>query len=113
MRVERGYNTAGKGEDGVMRRADGRSASARAVAQRRHRVRAAAAASLAVLAILALSAANAPARVVHLNNGHRLSVEPARGGAPAGALATSGSGGKLEYHGGPIMPSNTNYALYW
>ncbi len=70
--------------------------------------------------ILAASAASASAVVVHLPNGHKLSLQPLQspfGALPLrGALATSSAAsgtGKLEYHGGPIMPSNTNYAVYW
>jgi len=48
--------------------------------------------------------------VLHLPNGNTISVQPLRGAAPA---STTASTGRLEYHGGPIMPSNTNYALYW
>jgi hypothetical protein len=82
-------------------------------------LRAAAAASLAAAAaVLALGAASASALVVHLGNGHTLSVQPRRGGPASpsipgtSAIGTAGAG-KLEYHGGPIMPSNTNYAVYW
>src|SRR5207302_1355649 len=45
--------------------------------------------------------------------GHRHELDRDRGpSSPARALATAGTA-KLEYHGGPIMPSNTNYAFYW
>lgn len=77
---------------------------------------------LAALALSALGVASASAVVVRLH-GKRLSYQPtlrdlvrpranplrsltpeARSGSPSGAV---------EYHGGPVMPSNTNYALYW
>ena len=63
-------------------------------------------------AILTVGAASASATVVHLKNGHALGVERVHGKAPA-AARTPASKAKLEYHGGPIMPSNTNYAVYW
>jgi IPT/TIG domain len=63
-------------------------------------------------AIAALGAASASALLVHLRNGHTLSFERLHGHVPGAALRTS-STAKLVYHGGPIMPSNTNYAVYW
>jgi hypothetical protein len=64
---------------------------------------------------LGAAACSASALVIQLPNGHRVSVQPLRGGAHFAppAIGTSGTGGRLEYHGGPIMSSNTNYALYW
>ena len=58
--------------------------------------------------------------IVHLN-GRTLSYEPPPPGAQTQAQAhgqgqgqAKGSSGKqVEYHGGPVMSSNTNYALYW
>jgi hypothetical protein len=64
----------------------------------------------AALMLVSLSG-SASALVLNLPNGHRLSVQALRG-APASALRSAGTA-KLEYHGGPIMPSNTNYAFYW
>jgi IPT/TIG domain-containing protein len=64
---------------------------------------------------LAACTGGASALVVQLPNGHRISLSPVRGGprsSAAPAVPAAGTG-KLEYHGGPIMPSNTNYALYW
>jgi hypothetical protein len=61
-------------------------------------------------AILAVCAANAAAVVVHLPSGPTISMQPLRGAATS-ALGTSP--GPLKYHGGPIMPSNTNYTIYW
>ncbi len=60
-------------------------------------------------AMLAIYAPNAPALVVHLHNGKTISYQPLRGAAPA--IGTSPE--PLKYHGGPIMPSNTNYTVYW
>ena len=85
--------------------------------------------SLALCAAVIATAATATASalIVHLD-GRALGYEPIAGAhanAGAAAPAGEGSGGKgpgkgssgkgklLEYHGGPVMPSNTNYALYW
>ena len=66
-------------------------------------------AALAAAPLLASGATSASALVVHLPNGNTISVQPLRGAAPA---STTASTGRLEYHGGPIMPSNTNYAVF-
>ncbi len=50
--------------------------------------------------------------VLHLRSGGTISYQPLHGAAAAPALAAAASG-PLQYHGGPIMPSNTNYTLYW
>lgn len=71
-------------------------------------------ASLAAAAALALTCAPASALIVHLRH-HRLSYQPTRRAAAqqlGGPTKTSGK--PLEYHpGGPVMPANTNYAIYW
>jgi hypothetical protein len=59
--------------------------------------------------MFALGAANASALIVQVR-GTLLSYQPVSG---AGVQASGSSGKPLEYHGGPIMPSNTNYTLYW
>jgi hypothetical protein len=38
---------------------------------------------------------------------------PARSSQDHGVSAKLGSGSTLDYFGGPVMPSNTNYAVYW
>src|SRR5579862_5422409 len=91
-----------KGEDGV--RAKSRLTAALAGA--------------AVIAASAIGAASAPAVVVHLHNGRTLSVQQLRGsglGQGLGGTSAIGTAGtaRLEYHGGPVMASNTNYAVYW
>jgi hypothetical protein len=65
---------------------------------------------LAAAALLGSAASGASALLLHLPNGKTISVQRLRGAA---ATSTTSSTGQLEYHGGPIMPSNTNYALYW
>src|SRR5690242_15401397 len=76
-------------------------------------LRAALAASICTALLLAISASPAPAVVVHLRNGHRLSYRPLRGHRLAASTRTTRRVHNLEYHGGPIMPSNNNYAFYW
>ena len=75
---------------------------------------------IAVLAtaLLALGATGASAVVVHLAGGKVISYEPVGGSfAPSLQLAPVAPLAKkqppLLYHGGPVMPSNTNYAFYW
>ena len=67
-----------------------------------------------MLAALAVTAGGASALVVHLPNGHTISLRPLPGGprAPTAAIRAA-EGSRLQYHGGPVMPSNTNYAVYW
>jgi len=66
---------------------------------------------VSALAIALVSAGPASAIVVRLANGKEISYE-----------AVSGTGGprqfdelfqNVDYNGGPVMPSNTNYTLYW
>jgi hypothetical protein len=49
--------------------------------------------------------------VVHLPNGNTISMQPLHGAASPAVRVFSEL--PLEYHGGPIMPSNTNYTIYW
>lgn len=58
-----------------------------------------------------LAAAPAGAVIVHLPGGKTLSYQPLQGAAtvtPFDAFFKN-----LDYGGGPVMPSNTNYAVYW
>ncbi|MGP0103656.1 MAG: IPT/TIG domain-containing protein, partial [Solirubrobacteraceae bacterium] len=67
--------------------------------------------------MLAVGSASASAVIVRLP-GKTLSYQQVPG-APAqrqihAQVKPSGSGNSpVEYHGGPVMPSNTNYPLYW
>jgi len=67
-------------------------------------------AALAV-SLLAAAATSAPAVIVHLENGKTLSYMPLAG-APA-VVPLDEFFSNLDYNGGPVMASNTNYAFYW
>ena len=60
--------------------------------------------------VLGVCAADASAVIVHVGSGS-VSYLPASG-VQRQIKAASGKR-PLEYHGGPVMPSNTNYGLYW
>jgi IPT/TIG domain len=67
---------------------------------------------------LAAVAASASALVVTLPNGEAVSLHPLAAGAALAKRAAAPQIGaatttNLRYHGGPVMPSNTNYAVYW
>jgi len=64
-----------------------------------------------VAAATGLGASPAPAVIVALPNGKSLSYQPLRGAAAAAPLDASFS--NLDYNGGPVMPSNTNYPVFW
>jgi hypothetical protein len=70
-----------------------------------------------LVGILAAAPASAPALITHLP-GKTLSYQPVAGSpqatpAPSGFANAKPKETLLEYHGGPVMTSNTNYALYW
>ncbi len=80
----------------------------------RARVRAITVAALG-LALLALGAASASAVIVHVGS-KPLSYQPLRGVTrlSVSPFAKARPKGKnLLYHGGPVMPANTNYTFYW
>jgi PKD repeat protein len=69
---------------------------------------------LAILAVamFSLTARPASAVIVHVAGGKALSYQPLRGKAkPARPFDAVFS--NLDYNGGPVMPSNTNYVVYW
>jgi PKD domain-containing protein/IPT/TIG domain-containing protein len=72
-------------------------------------------ASVAVLAalILAGGAARASAVIVRLEDGKTLSYQPLRGAVTPFAGSFDEFFSNLDYNGGPVMASNTNYAFYW
>ena len=70
--------------------------------------------SVLLVAALALAAATASAQVVHLRNGTTISYQPLPGAtAPSTVHRFSEIGPALEWHGGLVMTSNTNYTIYW
>src|SRR5438270_3457046 len=70
---------------------------------------------LLAAAMLGASASSASAVIVQLGNGKTLSYLPARGSAPASTRASPFDVffKNLDYNGGPVMTSNTNYTFYW
>src|SRR4029077_3434843 len=69
--------------------------------------------AIVAAASLTLMSAGASALIVHLRH-HRLSYQPTRRAQQRALGYTSPASGKpVEYHGGPVMSSNTNYAIYW
>jgi hypothetical protein len=59
--------------------------------------------------LLALGAQSADAIIAQVSPGKDVSYQPLRGApAPLDAFFSN-----LDYNGGPVMPSNTNYAFYW
>jgi hypothetical protein len=78
-------------------------------------------AMLLALTALAFAAASAQAVIVTVD-GHRISLEPVpgatshRGASPAlraGAKPSKKSLPLIHHEGGVVMPSNTNYAIFW
>lgn len=70
---------------------------------------------LAALAVGGIGASQAPALIASAGAG-RVSYKPlaASGGSAQTLTKPQAAGTKpLEYFGGPVMPSNTNYAIYW
>jgi hypothetical protein len=69
--------------------------------------------AVALLAALALAvgASSAAAVIVHLKGRETLSYQPLRGTRTVAPLDAYFS--NLDYNGGPVMASNTNYAFYW
>jgi IPT/TIG domain/PKD domain len=63
--------------------------------------------------LFAAYASSACALLAHLRNGRSLSYEALRGAAPAVFGPLDAFFANVEYNGGPIMASNTNYAFYW
>jgi phosphodiesterase/alkaline phosphatase D-like protein len=103
--------TASSGQ-GAPARSLGGAASSRAKA----RTLCAAVVAMLAVSTLAIAPATASAVIVHLTNGKRLSYQPLAGtaAAAAGPFAPFDLLFKdLEYSGGPVMASNTNYAVYW
>jgi IPT/TIG domain len=64
-------------------------------------------------AMLMSGASSASALIAHLSDGRVVSYEPAPGSLAPASIFAGPPGPPLQYHGGPVMTSNTNYALYW
>jgi hypothetical protein len=66
----------------------------------------------AVLIVSAVAASSASAVLKRLPNGQTVSYQPLAGGStqvtPFDAVFTN-----MDYNGGPVMPSNTNYMVLW
>jgi hypothetical protein len=65
---------------------------------------------LVAMALLA-GASSASAVIARLPGGKTLSYQPLRG--PAAVRPFDAFFSNLDYNGGPVMPSNTNYVIYW
>jgi hypothetical protein len=69
---------------------------------------------VAFLLVAAGAAPRASAVLARLKTGGALSFQPVPGTPRANALRRVDEAfGNVDYNGGPIMPSNTNYTLYW
>jgi hypothetical protein len=71
--------------------------------------------ALLVVLMLATGASSASAVVVHLEDGATLSYQPAPGASAEGTGASPFDAffTNLDFGGGPIMTSNTNYTFFW
>ena len=67
----------------------------------------------AALLVGAVGAVSASALIVHLGNNKALSYQPLRGVPCWRGEVRSPVPENCVYHGGPVMPSNTNYTFYW
>jgi hypothetical protein len=72
-------------------------------------------AAITALTLLALTATGASAFLRQLPNGRTVSYQPVLTALNQPFLASPAGkkGSPLIYHGGPVMPSNTNYTFYW
>jgi hypothetical protein len=102
-----------------MRQAGGLQRAARSTAARDSTGRRGGPCSIAIVLMLAgalalVGACSASAIVIHIAGGRTVSYTPAPGHAPVVAPAPFDSiFHNLDYNGGPIMGSNTNYTFYW
>ena len=67
----------------------------------------------AALVVPAIAASNASAILKRLPNGQVVSYMALRTAKPAGPIAFDSVFTNMDYNGGPIMPSNTDYMLMW
>jgi PKD repeat protein len=101
-------------EGATVQNPERRGACAARTAPRRGRwlLRALPAAMLAA-ALMAFFAPGASAVIAHLASGRTLSYQPTRGATAARARPFDAFFSNLDYNGGPVMPANTNYTIYW
>src|SRR5437763_11061426 len=64
------------------------------------------------IGVSAIGAQSASATIKSLSNGHAVSYEPLRS-ARSGPTPFDLAFNNMDYNGGPVMPSNTNYMLMW
>src|SRR5579859_5580280 len=62
------------------------------------------------LAVSAIAASSASAVLKRLPNGQTVSYQPL---LPTGPVPFDQAFTNMDYNGGPVMPSNTNYMLMW
>jgi PKD repeat protein len=82
----------------------------RASGGRRHRL--ATTVAVAVVASLAVWASTASAAIIRLPNGEVVSYQPLRGAAQD-PIPYDIAFRNMDYNGGPVMPSNTDYMVFW
>ncbi len=70
------------------------------------------AAFAAAIAVSAIAASSASAVLLKLSNGQTVSYQPLRNAA-AGPRTFDSAFGNMDYNGGPVMPSNTDYIVFW
>ena len=63
----------------------------------------------AAVGVLAIAAPSASAKLKVLPNGQVVSYEPFRTAASAPVIPFN----NMDYNGGPVMPSNTDYMFLW
>lgn len=69
--------------------------------------------AVTALALVGLAAGPASAATVRLPGGKVLRYTPVRSDQPPEMSAFDLAFHNLDYNGGPVMPSNTNYTIYW
>jgi len=68
---------------------------------------------VAALVVSAVAASNASAILKKLPNGQVVSYQPLLTAKSAGPVALDSVFNNMDYNGGPIMPSNTDYMFMW
>ena len=78
-----------------------------------HRRRTLLAAAVAATVVSAVAASSASAVLIRLANGQTASYQPLRNAAASGVNQFDSVFGNMDYNGGPVMPSNTDYMVLW